>query len=89
MAGDIAAPGERFNPTDVLTTDLPQSRMIFVWSRGSRWIVAMERGGIAYTTPVYAYDLNGYGFEARLVKTEAYPARDTICATAYRLLDAP
>lgn len=42
--GDIVAAGERFDATDNIVTGRHR-RMIFVWNRGPRFVIATKRGG--------------------------------------------
>ena len=84
--GPMAMPGQPFNATDVVSKPLPFSRGIFVWSRGTRWVVATEHGGIAYNDPIYVFD--AVHDRKRVVLTTsktAVPA--TVCATAQDLLN--
>ena len=80
--GDLAKPGEDFNATDVVVDDRPSNRLIFIWHSAEIWIVATERGGIAYNDPIYAYRLERG--KAILLETNiAFP--NTVCITANRL----
>src|SRR5690348_13328826 len=45
--GDIALPNQDFDATDVVMTGR-RVRFIFVWNKGSRWLVATEHGGRGY-----------------------------------------
>lgn len=82
--GDIAAPGEPFDATDVVVTG-QNRRVMFIWHAGSRWVVATERGGIGYNNPVLAYDLDEDGKGAIVVaERTAFP--ETVCSTATDLL---
>jgi hypothetical protein len=83
--GEIAAQGEKFDVTDVVVTGRSR-RLIFVWHLRRRWVVAIERGGIAYSDPIVAYDLSPDGGTAALVQ-ERIALPDTVCATASSLLD--
>jgi hypothetical protein len=85
--GDIAAPGEPFNSTDVVMPGKKMRRVIFVWERGARWVFATEHGGIAYFTPVLAFDLGSDGSSAALV-TSKTGSPNTLCATATELIGA-
>jgi hypothetical protein len=83
--GDIAAPGEKFDATDVVVTRI-HYREIFVWSRGNRWVVAIEHGGLGYNDPVFAYDLNADLSEViPVTKRIAFP--HNVCDVARDLLD--
>ncbi|HXW25285.1 MAG TPA: hypothetical protein VEK73_11090 [Xanthobacteraceae bacterium] len=83
--GDVAAPGEPFDSTDVVVTGRNR-RAIFVWERGRRWVVATEHGGRGYNDPVLAFDLSPDGVSVTLVAVRtAFP--QTLCSTAHELLD--
>jgi hypothetical protein len=83
--GDVAQPGARFDSTDVVMTGRNR-RVIFVWMRGPRWVVATEHGGRVYNDPIFAFDVTANGAEARLVEQKiAFP--ESVCATALSLLD--
>jgi hypothetical protein len=82
--GELAAPGIRFDATDVVGTGRNR-RLIFIWHIGSRWIVATEHGGIGYNDPIFAYDLSDDGGSATLVQESiAFP--NTVCPTAASLI---
>ncbi len=87
--GPMAMPGQPFNVSDVVTSEtrrLPFSRGIFVWSRGTRWVVATEHGGIGYGDPVYVFD--AIADHKRVVLTTSKVATPTtVCATALDLLN--
>ncbi|MES2253868.1 MAG: hypothetical protein V4559_02360 [Pseudomonadota bacterium] len=75
----ISAPGESFNPSG-------GRRYMFAWNRGSRWIVAIEAGGGAYTQRVFAYELSKDGKSAHEIKTEfADVSSGAVCTTAARI----
>jgi hypothetical protein len=60
-------------------------RAIFVWVRGTRWVIATEHGR-AYNGPVLAFDVSPDGSEAKLVaETVAFP--DSMCATAVKQIE--
>ena len=87
QTGPMAQPGQPFNATDVITKPLPSSRGIFVWSRGMRWVVATEHGGIGYNDPIYVFDAAGDRKRVALTTSKiAFPA--TVCATAQDLLNS-
>src|SRR5689334_160466 len=50
--GQMAEPKANFNATDSIDPRLPPNRLIFIWNRADLWIVAAERGGIAYSDTV-------------------------------------
>jgi hypothetical protein len=65
--GDVALPGQPFNAIDTYVKGQPNRRYIFVWNIDSRWIVAMEIGGIALRSAVFVYDLANDGKTARRI----------------------
>jgi hypothetical protein len=81
--GNIALPGQPFNAIDVYVKGQPNRRYIFVWNIGTRWIVAMEIGGIALRSAVFAYDLGKDGKTARLID-EGMRIND-VCGAATKL----
>jgi hypothetical protein len=82
--GDIAPPGADFDVTDVDVIGRSR-RLIFVWARGARWVVATEHGGRGYNDPVFAFDIDPDRSVARLIAERiAYPS--TVCSTAQDLL---
>jgi hypothetical protein len=85
QVADIVPPGGRFDATDVIIYGRNR-RLIFIWNSGRRWVVATERGGIAYSDPIFAFDLPATDGSAILVQErDAIPL--TVCSTATRLLD--
>jgi hypothetical protein len=84
--GPIAAPDEKFCETDVCH-DLPFSRVAFVWSRQTRWILPIEHGGRGYAIEIYAYDLADDG--SVIMTTNVKPKDDAVCAEAYELTTLP
>jgi hypothetical protein len=83
--GYIAQPGEAFDSTDVVLIG-KRRRAIFAWTRGITWVIATEHGGIAYNDPVFVFELNADGSEAKLVAEKiAFP--QTVCATAIKLIE--
>jgi len=88
QTGPMAQPGQPFNASDVIDSKkpLPQWRGIFVWGRGTRWVVATEHGGYGYGDPVFLFDATANGKRVALTaKTIASPA--TVCAKAQDLLN--
>jgi hypothetical protein len=83
--GDLAPPGSEIDVSDVVVTGRNR-RLIFVWTRGDRWIIATEHGGLAYNDPILAYNLSRDGRGATLVAERiAFP--NTLWSTAEGLLD--
>jgi hypothetical protein len=84
--GDLVPPTSPFDSTDVVTTG-HNRRLIFIWARGSRWVVATEHGGSGYNDPIFAYEIGPNGQRAKLIaERTAYP--DSVCLTAEELLNA-
>jgi hypothetical protein len=79
--GDIAESYEPFDKTDVMITGRFR-RLIFIWNAGERWVVATERGGIGYHTPIFAFDLG----EDRLTATLVNERVGDVCKTATSFL---
>jgi len=83
--GEIVSPGQKFDSTDRIVTGKSR-RAIFVWMRGTRWVIATEHGGLGYNDPVFAFDVSADGSEAKLV-AEAVVFPDSICATALKQIE--
>ena len=84
--GDIAAPGENFDTTDVVRVGRNR-RVIFVWNRGAEYVIATEQGGIVYNNPVFLYRIDPQNSAARLESEKVtFPA--SVCAVSRRLLGA-
>jgi hypothetical protein len=86
LPGDIALPGEPFDSTDVYVKGNKHRRYIFVWNIGSRWIVAMEQGGIALRAAIFTYDLGKDGKAAALIE-ESTTFPESACASATKLVE--
>lgn len=82
--GEFALPDEPFNPTDVVELGVENRRILFVWRKAERWVVASERGGRGYNNPVLALD--GGEENARIVANRTVYS-DRLCETAAALLD--
>ena len=83
--GVIAPPGSPFNPTDVVQQSVGTRHLVFLWEQGRRWVVAMERGGRGYSTPVSAFDVSADGKTAALaVAVPAMPEK--LCQAATDLI---
>jgi hypothetical protein len=83
--GDLMAPGSPFDSTDVVTTG-HNRRLIFIWARGNRWVVATEHGGRGYNDPIFAYEVGPNRQQARLIAGRtAVPS--SVCVTAEELLN--
>ena len=48
--GELVSPSSPFDATDVVQTG-HNRRLIFIWSRGNRWVIATEHGGRGYNDP--------------------------------------
>jgi hypothetical protein len=80
--GYLAEPGESFDATDVVTTGNP-NRLIFAWNAGDAWLVARERGGIAYSDPIQKFTLAG-GRVKLVAERSAIP--NTVCSIAHAMM---
>ena len=80
--GYLADPGERFDATDVVVTGNP-NRLIFVWNQGNVWLVARERGGIAYSDPIQEFTLEN-GRAKSVSERSAIP--NTVCSIAHAMM---
>ena len=84
LPGDIALPGEPFDETDIYVKGHNHRRYIFVWNIGTRWIVAMEQGGIALRAAIFIYDLGKDDKTAALIEQRiTFP--NSVCANATKL----
>ncbi|MGY3451594.1 hypothetical protein ACVILH_003936 [Bradyrhizobium sp. USDA 4353] len=83
--GEIVPVGAWFDATDVVLTGKFR-RLIFIWRRNNRWVVATEHGGFVYNNPIFAFQIEGDGREAVFVREEIAEPR-TICSAASSLLD--
>ena len=83
--GELVPPDSPFDATDVVMTG-HNRRLIFIWVRGNRWVVATEHGGRGYNDPIIGYDVSSDGKHATLVaERTAYP--NSVCLTAEELLN--
>ena len=78
--GELVPPSSPFDATDVVQTG-HNRRLIFIWSRGNRWVVATEHGGRGYNDPILAYDLSADGAKATL-HAERITFPKAVCSTA-------
>jgi len=81
-----ALPGEPFDSTEVYVKENKHRRYIFVWNIGTRWIVAMEQGGIALRATIFTYDLGKDGKGAVLIE-ESITFPESACASATKLVE--
>ena len=84
--GDFAPPGADFDATDVIVTGRNR-RLVFIWARGDRWIVATEHGGRGYNDPIFAFHVSSDGSSAHQV-SGSIAVPNTVCSTALRLMGA-
>lgn len=71
--GDISPPGGAFNDSDVVSNGVPRRRVMFVWNRGKRYLIATERGGASLTTPFFLYEFDQKSNTASLVSEQTPP----------------
>lgn len=84
--GYLADPNESFDATDVIMTGHP-NRLIFVWNKSNTWLVARERGGIAYNDPIQTFTLEN-GKIKLIGERSALP--NTVCSVAHAMMkDVP
>lgn len=82
--GDIALPNQDFDATDVELTGR-NVRFIFVWNKGSKWLVATEHGGIGYYDLISAYDLSkDFQTASKIADEDAFPP--TVCRQSQNLV---
>lgn len=84
--GEVVPAGALFDTTDVIVFGRNR-RLIFIWNRGTRWVVATEHGGIGYNDLVFAFEVNQNDGKAILLREEV-AFRSTLCTTASALLVA-
>lgn len=77
--------GAPFDSTDVVRIGKSR-RLIFIWNRGTRWVVATEHGGLAYNFPVFAFEIDRDDEKAILVRQETAGFTNEVCSTASSLL---
>jgi hypothetical protein len=83
--GYLVSPTIPFDAADVVMTG-HNRRLIFIWVRGSVWVVATEHGGRGYNDPILAYQLDPKGLNVKLV-AERIAVPNTVCSTADELLN--
>jgi hypothetical protein len=81
--GEVVPPDAAIDTTDVVTIG-KNRRLVFIWNRGTGWVVATEHGGRVWNYPVFTFDIDRDG-NAMLVQTEA-AYFNTMCETASSLL---
>jgi len=83
--GELVPPNSPFDATDVVTTG-HNRRLIFIWARGNRWVVATEHGGRGYSDPIFAYEVSPNGQQAKLI-AERTTVPNSVCLAAEELLN--
>ena len=83
--GELVPPNSPFDSTDVATTG-HNRRLIFIWARGHRWVVASERGGRGYSDPIFAFEVSANGRQAALI-AERTANPNSVCSMAEELLN--
>lgn len=83
--GELVPPNSPFDATDVATTG-HNRRLIFIWARGYRWVVATEHGGRGYNDPIFGYEVSPNGQQATLI-AERTAVPSSVCLTAEELLN--
>jgi hypothetical protein len=82
--GEVVPVGASFDSTDLVRIGKSR-RLVFIWNRGTRWVIATEHGGLGYNDPVFAFEFTEGSDRATFVREElAFP--NTICSTASSLL---
>jgi hypothetical protein len=82
--GELVSPNSPFDATDVVRTG-HNRRLIFIWAREYRWVVATEHGGRGYNDPIFAYQVSPDGQQVKLI-AERTTVPDSVCLTAEELL---
>lgn len=85
--GKLVPPNSPFDATDVVITG-HNRRLIFIWARGYRWVVATEHGGRGYNDPILGYEVSPNGQQATLI-AERIAGPTSVCLTAEKLLNEP
>jgi hypothetical protein len=85
---EFAKPSEDFNSIDIFRPGLKNRRVIFVWERGRRWVVATERGGRRYNTPMMVFDQDPSTTSFRFSHLDAAGAIENVCRVATTLINS-
>ena len=80
-AGEQSPIGGPFDATDVVMGTPHFQRLIFLWHYRQHWLIATERGGIAYSTPLYLYELSKDSKQTTRIPLNS-PAPGNVCAAA-------
>lgn len=83
--GDLVPPDSPFDATDVVMTG-HNRRLIFIWAKGNRWVVATEHGGRGYDDPIFAYEVSPKGQQVRLI-AERTATPNSVCLTVEEVLN--
>lgn len=82
--GNVTLPGKPFDSSDVYVTGHKYLRYIFVWNVGTRWIVAIEQGGLALRSAIFVYRLGKDGKGLTLIdKSTEFVSN--VCGAATKL----
>jgi hypothetical protein len=81
--GDIVAPGQAFQATDV-GDGSKSRRFIFAWHAGDKWVIATEHGGRGYNDPIFLYKMGEDKSPSLIDSQITEPAG--VCRTATKLL---
>lgn len=82
--GEIVAVGAPFDNTDRVQTG-KNRRLIFIWNRGTRWVVATEHGGRGYNDPIFAFEIDKQNRVTLVRDKWAIPY--SVCSTATSLIE--
>jgi len=85
MFADYAPPGTNFDIGDVVVTGKREG-ILFIWSRGNRWVVVGARGGRVTTHFIFAYRVSADGSSATPIPGKLGVASGTLCSAAERML---
>ena len=83
--GKVVPVGTPFDSTDVIEIG-KNRRLIFIWNRGTRWVVATEHGGLGYNDPVFAFEIDKTDEDRVSFVREEIAFPDTVCSTASSLM---
>jgi len=84
--GEIAPPRGMFNPSDVIRKGIPDRRVMFVWNRGTRYVIASEHGGIGYNNPIFLYEVDQKNNTATLISEQIADSDAAICKLSNSLI---
>ena len=82
----MADAGEDFNSTDVMVPGVSNERFMFAWHSADKWLVAVERGGIAYYQQILVFHAD----ESSAVMGANTPVPpNKLCEVAQQQFDLP